>query len=125
VLTSRSSNTTRQGVGYHGDPLHARVAVIEVAGGDTIHVAPSIIINNTYRTVAKPADVNPPGLISPKGRWAEATTLTTVTAIATTLNTTIPVTTTIPATTTYTTTVPVTETTQTTTYTITIATTIT
>jgi len=51
--------------------------VTEFANGDTIHVAPSIIINNTYRTVARSAGVNPPGLISPKGLWAEATTLTT------------------------------------------------
>jgi hypothetical protein len=106
-------------------PPHARVVVTEVADGDTIHVAPSIIINNTYRTVARPTDIDALEFTTPEGRWAEATTLTTVTAITTTLYTTIPVTITIPPTTTHTTTVPVTETTQTTTFTITIAATIT
>jgi hypothetical protein len=51
--------------------------VTEVADGDTIHVAPSIIINNTYRTVARPTDIDALEFTTPEGRWAEATTLTT------------------------------------------------
>jgi len=51
--------------------------VTEFANGDTIHVAPSIIINNTYRTVVRLADIDALGSTIPKGLWAEATTLTT------------------------------------------------
>jgi hypothetical protein len=58
-------------------PPHARVAVTELFNGDTIHVAPSIIVNNTYRTVARPPDIDALEFTTPKGRWAEATTLTT------------------------------------------------
>jgi hypothetical protein len=58
-------------------PPHARVAVTELFNGDTIHVAPSIIVNNTYRTVARPPDIDALEFTTPEGRWAEATTLTT------------------------------------------------
>jgi hypothetical protein len=68
VLTSGSSNTTPQGVGYHGDSPHARVVVTEFANGDTIHVAPSIIVNNTYRTVARPPYINALESTTPEGR---------------------------------------------------------
>jgi len=45
--------------------------VTEVVDGDTLHVAPSIFINNTYRTIIRFADIDAPEVTTPEGQWAK------------------------------------------------------
>jgi len=53
-------STVQATIGIHSDFPHAGVVVTEVMDGDTIRISPPVLVNGTYRSVVRLADIDTP-----------------------------------------------------------------